>query len=64
MVRLSGGLAAAASVDEVVDLVAGHLLVVLPAQAFALLVAETGRVRRSNSSLSSRHRFPDSFRRP
>ncbi|MFF4211809.1 SpoIIE family protein phosphatase [Streptomyces sp. NPDC001796] len=45
MMRLSGGLAAAASVDEVVDLVAGHLLVTLHAQAFALLVAEAGRVR-------------------
>ncbi|WP_306192903.1 PP2C family protein-serine/threonine phosphatase [Streptomyces sp. MK5] len=45
MMRLSGGPAAAASVDAVVDLVAGHLLVTLHAQAFALLVAEAGRVR-------------------
>ncbi|MGW3245598.1 GAF domain-containing protein [Streptomyces sp. NPDC001070] len=45
MMQLSGGLAAAASVDEVVELVAGHLLVALNADAFALLVAEAGRVR-------------------
>ncbi|MCT9113472.1 SpoIIE family protein phosphatase [Streptomyces mirabilis] len=45
MMQLSGGLAAAASVDEVVDLVASHLLVSLNAHAFALLVAEAGRVR-------------------
>lgn len=45
MMQLSGGLAAAASVDEVVELVAGHLLVALDAQAFAFLVAEAGRVR-------------------
>ncbi|MEV6057445.1 SpoIIE family protein phosphatase [Streptomyces sp. NPDC052107] len=45
MMRLSGGLAAAASVDEVVELVAGHLLVALYADAFALLIAEAGRVR-------------------
>ncbi len=45
MMQLSGGLAAAASVDEVVDLVASHLLVSLNANAFALLVAEAGRVR-------------------
>ncbi|MER5689535.1 SpoIIE family protein phosphatase [Streptomyces sp. NPDC002205] len=45
MMQLSGRLAAAASVDEVVDLVAGHLLVALNAHAFALLVAEAGRVR-------------------
>ncbi|MFD8717604.1 SpoIIE family protein phosphatase [Streptomyces sp. NPDC059629] len=45
MMQLSGGLAAAASVNEVVELVAGHLLVALHAQAFAFLVAEAGRVR-------------------
>jgi GAF domain-containing protein len=45
MMHLSGGLAAAASVDEVVGLVAGHLLVACRAQAFAFLVAEEGRVR-------------------
>jgi len=45
MMQLSGGLAAAASVDEVVELVAGHLLVALHAQAFAFLVPEAGRVR-------------------
>ncbi|WP_326608126.1 SpoIIE family protein phosphatase [Streptomyces sp. NBC_01800] len=45
MMQLSGGLAAAVSVDEVVELVAGHLLVALEAHAFALLVAEAGRVR-------------------
>jgi hypothetical protein len=45
MMQLSGGLAAAASVDEVVRLVAGHLLVACRAQAFAFLVAEEGRVR-------------------
>ncbi|WP_406502579.1 SpoIIE family protein phosphatase [Streptomyces sp. NBC_01602] len=45
MMQLSGGLAAAASVDEVVELVAGHLLVALHAQAFAFLVPEAARVR-------------------
>ncbi|WP_030980318.1 SpoIIE family protein phosphatase [Streptomyces sp. NRRL S-1824] len=45
VMQLSGGLAAAASVDEVVELVAGHLLVALHAQAFAFLVPEAGRVR-------------------
>ncbi|MER5916087.1 GAF domain-containing protein [Streptomyces sp. NPDC001982] len=45
MMQLSGGLAAAASVDEVVELVVGHLLVALNAHAFAFLVAEAGRVR-------------------
>ncbi|MFF1899691.1 SpoIIE family protein phosphatase [Streptomyces sp. NPDC058206] len=45
IMQLSGGLAAAASVDEVVKLVAGHLLVALNAHAFSLLVAEAGRAR-------------------
>ncbi|MFI9612113.1 SpoIIE family protein phosphatase [Streptomyces sp. NPDC052023] len=45
MMQLSIGLAAAASADEVVEVVAGHLLVALHAQAFAVLVAEAGRVR-------------------
>ncbi|WP_055587254.1 SpoIIE family protein phosphatase [Streptacidiphilus griseoplanus] len=45
MMQLSSDLAAVASVEEVVELVARDLLVALDAQAFALLVAEAGRVR-------------------
>ncbi|MGW1161168.1 SpoIIE family protein phosphatase [Streptomyces sp. NPDC002513] len=45
LMRLSGALAEAASVRQVVDLVADHLVLSLRAQAFALLVAEAGRVR-------------------
>ncbi|MCX5320191.1 SpoIIE family protein phosphatase [Streptomyces sp. NBC_00120] len=45
IMQLSGGLAAAASVDEVVEQVAGHLSVALHAHGFVLLVAEAGRVR-------------------
>ncbi|MGW2697081.1 SpoIIE family protein phosphatase [Streptomyces sp. NPDC001296] len=42
---LSGALAEAASVRQIVDLVADHLMLSLRAQAFALLVSEAGRVR-------------------
>ncbi|MEV6025719.1 SpoIIE family protein phosphatase [Streptomyces sp. NPDC052036] len=42
---LSGALAEAASVRQIVDLVADHLVLSLRAQAFALLVSEAGRVR-------------------
>ena len=45
LMHLSGALAEAASVRQVVDLVAGHLLLALQAQAFALLVSEAGRIR-------------------
>lgn len=43
--HLSTALAEAASVRQAVDLVADHVLLALQAQAFALFVAEAGRVR-------------------
>ncbi|MBY8876099.1 SpoIIE family protein phosphatase [Actinacidiphila acidipaludis] len=43
--HLSGALAEARSVRQVVELVADHLLLALQAQTFGLLVAEEGRVR-------------------
>ena len=43
--HLSGALAEAKSVSQVVELVADHLLLALRAQTFVLLVAEGGRVR-------------------
>ncbi|MDX3227620.1 GAF domain-containing protein [Streptomyces sp. ME19-01-6] len=45
LMHLSGALAEAASVHEVVDQVADHLLLALQAQAFGLLVAEASRAR-------------------
>lgn len=43
--HLSGSLAEASSVRQIVELVADHLLLALQAQTFGLLVAEDGRVR-------------------
>ncbi|SEN89324.1 PAS fold-containing protein [Actinacidiphila rubida] len=43
--HLSGALAEAKSVRQIVELVADHLLLALQAQTFGLLVAEGGRVR-------------------
>ncbi|MGW1886640.1 SpoIIE family protein phosphatase [Streptomyces sp. NPDC001970] len=53
LMHLSSALAEAASVQEVVDHVAEHLLPALQAQAFALVLAEAGRVR-----IVGHHGFP------